>query len=131
MNAARVSYLSQLSGLNGGFNRNELAFVDQIGFALSREYQAVDEFFRRGGHNPQTYARDRGYPVLQKWKGSRSSVVEENVGSTRYAIPTQDVGKSNEEPPVWQLPVGTSLTLLIRSTRLYLTWSWGAEDRPA
>ncbi|KAK1215748.1 hypothetical protein PQX77_021637 [Marasmius sp. AFHP31] len=60
-------------------------------------YEAVDEFFRLGNHDPQTYARDRGYPVLQKWQDNRFSVVAEVATTTRY--PTwKGMGSSYEEP---------------------------------
>ncbi|KAK1234687.1 hypothetical protein PQX77_002099 [Marasmius sp. AFHP31] len=42
-------------------------------------YEAVDEFFRQEKHDSQTYAKDRGYPVLQEWQDNRFSVVEEDV----------------------------------------------------
>ncbi|KAJ8090691.1 hypothetical protein PM082_018253 [Marasmius tenuissimus] len=64
-------------------------------------YEAVSEFFRRGNHNPQTYARDRGYPELQKWQDNRFSVVEEVVEPTRY--PTWKGMRSwYEEPLIWK-----------------------------
>ncbi|KAK1217212.1 hypothetical protein PQX77_020137, partial [Marasmius sp. AFHP31] len=48
-------------------------------------YEAVEEFFRQENHDPQTYAKDRGYPVLQKWQDNRFSVVEEDAELIRGA----------------------------------------------
>ncbi|KAK1215747.1 hypothetical protein PQX77_021636 [Marasmius sp. AFHP31] len=65
-------------------------------------YEAVNEFFRLGNHDPQTYARERGYPALQKWQDNRFSVVGEDAVPTRYPI-WKGMGSSYEEPLIWKL----------------------------